>query len=175
MQFCLATAGLRPPELLVSVSSDGNVLQWSLKKGETRGKMVEDGSCDLLGAVAPCCLCQAWSRCIDFPRHDPSTYLVGTEDGLVHRCSTSYNEQFLDTYYGHSGPVYRVRCNPFMSHAFLTCSADWTMKLWTTKPPHGHPPETPLLTFQSTDLYDAVNDARASIAATLGAFSRTHG
>lgn len=23
----------RPPELLVSVSSDGNVLQWSLKKG----------------------------------------------------------------------------------------------------------------------------------------------
>eukprot|EP00435_Cladocopium_sp_Y103_P014041 s2039_g3.t1 len=100
--------------------------------------------------------------CIDFPRHDPSTYLVGTEeqlaDGLVHRCSTSYNEQFLDTYYGHSGPVYRVRCNPFMSHAFLTCSADWTMKLWTTKPPHGHPPETPLLTFQSTDLYDAVND-----------------
>lgn len=24
---------LRPPELLISVSSDGNVLQWSLKKG----------------------------------------------------------------------------------------------------------------------------------------------
>merc|ERR1711879_691081 len=96
--------------------------------------------------------------CVDFPKHDPSTYLVGTEDGLVHRCSTSYNEQYLDTYYGHAGPVYRVRCNPFMSSAFLTCSADWTMKLWTTKPPQGHPPEQPLLTFQSTDLTDAVND-----------------
>merc|ERR1712110_693150 len=56
------------------------------------------------------------------------------------------------------GPVYKVRCNPFMSHAFLTCSADWTMKLWTTRPPQGHPSDQPLLTFQSTDLSDAVND-----------------
>lgn len=32
------------------------------------------------------------------------------------------------------------------------------MKLWTTKALPGHQPETPLLTFQSTDLCDAVND-----------------
>lgn len=156
----------QPPELLVSVSSDGNVLQWSLKKGLEQMLLMPlkripnpylGANCVYKhkeGIVSR----KSSGFCIDFPRHDPSTYLVGTEDGLVHRCSTSYNEQFLDTYYGHSGPVYRVRCNPFMSHAFLTCSADWTMKLWTTKPPHGHPPETPLLTFQSTDLYDAVND-----------------
>lgn len=156
----------QPPELLVSVSSDGNVLQWSLKKGLEQMLLMPlkripnpylGANCVYKhkeGIVSR----KSSGFCIDFPRHDPSTYLVGTEDGLVHRCSTSYNEQFLDTYYGHSGPVYRVRCNPFMSHAFLTCSADWTMKLWTTKTPHGHPPETPLLTFQSTDLYDAVND-----------------
>lgn len=156
----------QPPELLVSVSSDGNVLQWSLKKGLEQMLLMPlkripnpylGANCVYKhkeGIVSR----KSSGFCIDFPRHDPSTYLVGTEDGLVHRCSTSYNEQFLDTYYGHSGPVYRVQCNPFMSHAFLTCSADWTMKLWTTKPPHGHPPETPLLTFQSTDLYDAVND-----------------
>jgi len=96
--------------------------------------------------------------CVDFPRHDPSTYLVGTEDGLVHRCSTSYNEQYLDTYYGHCAAVYKVRCNPYMSYAFLTCSADWTVKLWSSKPMHGHPADAPLLTFQSTDLFDSVND-----------------
>merc|ERR1719359_1274585 len=87
-----------------------------------------------------------------------SMYFVSTEDGLVHRCSTSYNEQYLDTYYGHQGPVYKVRCNPFWSHAFLTCSADWTMRLWSTKPLHGHPTEKSLQTFMSTDLCDAVND-----------------
>merc|ERR1719163_2725058 len=32
------------------------------------------------------------------------------------------------------------------------------MKLWTTKPPIGHQADMPLLTFQSTDLSDAVND-----------------
>ena len=156
----------QPPELLVSVSSDGNVLQWSLKKGLEQMLLMplKRIANPYLGANCVykhkegIVFRKSSGFCIDFPRHDPSTYLVGTEDGLVHRCSTSYNEQYLDTYYGHSGPVYRVRCNPFMSHAFLTCSADWTMKLWTTKPPPGHPPETPLLTFQSTDLYASVND-----------------
>ena len=33
LEFLATWDHLRPPELLVSVSSDGNVLQWSLKKG----------------------------------------------------------------------------------------------------------------------------------------------
>lgn len=30
-----------------------------------------------------------------------STYVTGTEDGSIHRCSVSYNEQYLDTYAHH--------------------------------------------------------------------------
>eukprot|EP00927_Polykrikos_kofoidii_P025301 TRINITY_DN22760_c0_g2_i1.p1 TRINITY_DN22760_c0_g2~~TRINITY_DN22760_c0_g2_i1.p1 ORF type:complete len:875 (-),score=158.77 TRINITY_DN22760_c0_g2_i1:75-2699(-) len=155
----------QPPELLVSVSSDGKVLQWSMKKGLEQTPLMQLkrlpnhlGSNSVYGHKEGIVFRKSSGFCVDFPRHDPATYLVGTEDGLVHRCSTSYNEQYLDTFYGHSGPVYRVRCNPFMSHAFLTCSADWTMRLWTTKPPPGHQQDAPLLTFQSTDLSDAVND-----------------
>jgi WD40 repeat protein len=156
----------QPQELLVSVSSDGCVYQWSMKKGLEQTPLMSLkrlpnphlGANSVHGHKEGIVFRKSSGFCVDFPRHDPSTYLVGTEDGLVHRCSTSYNEQYLDTFYGHSGPVYRVRCNPFMSHAFLTCSADWTMKLWTTKPPQGHPSDQPLLTFQSTDLSDAVND-----------------
>lgn len=40
---------LRPPELLVSVSSDGNVLQWSLKKG---GRSA--GCCATCLVAVPC-------------------------------------------------------------------------------------------------------------------------
>lgn len=29
-------------------------------------------------------------------------YLAGTEDGHIHRCSCSYNEQFLESYSGHT-------------------------------------------------------------------------
>jgi len=153
-------------EQLVSVSSDGNVFQWSMKKGLEQNclmqlKRIQNphlGSNSVCGHKEGIVFRKSSGFCVDFPKHDPSTYLVGTEDGLVHRCSTSYSEQYLDTFLGHSGPVYRVRCNPFKSEAFLTCSADWTMRLWTTKPMSGQPLDAPLLTFQSQDLSDAVND-----------------
>jgi WD40 repeat protein len=161
----------QPQELLVSVSSDGNVYQWSMKKGLEKTDLMSLkrlpnphlGANSVHGHKEGIVFRKSSGFCVDFPRHESTTYLVGTEDGLVHQCSTSYNEQYLETYMGHSGPVYRVRYNPFMSHAFLTCSADWTMKLWTTKPPPGHPMDPmgghqPLLTFQSTNLFDAVND-----------------
>lgn len=156
----------QPPELLVSVSSDGNVYQWSMKKGLEQTQLMQLkrvqnpllGSNSVYGHKEGIVFRKSSGFCVDFPRGDPSTYLVGTEDGLVHRCSTSYNEQYLSTYMGHSGPVYKVRCNPFVSHAFLTCSADWSMKLWTTKAISGHQANSHLLHFMSTDLCDSVND-----------------
>ena len=29
-------------------------------------------------------------------------YLAGTEEGYIHKCSCSYNEQYLETYSGHT-------------------------------------------------------------------------
>ena len=33
--------------------------------------------------------------CANFNPRDPSFYIVGTEEGFVHKCSVSYNEQVL--------------------------------------------------------------------------------
>ena len=55
-------------------------------------------------------------------------YLAGTEEGLIHKCSCSYNEQFLDTYTGHTGPLYKVKWSPFAPDVFLSCSADWSIR-----------------------------------------------
>lgn len=153
-------------EALVSTSSDGCVYQWSMKKGLEQTPLMSLkrlqnpflGANSVYGHKEGIVFHKSSGFCADFPRGDASTYLVGTEDGLIHRCSTSYNEQYLATYLGHSGPVYRVRCNPFVSHAFLTCSADWSMKLWSTKAIPGHPANTHLFNFMSTDLCDSVND-----------------
>ncbi len=58
------------------------------------------------------------------------SYIVGTVDGLIHRCSRSYDEQYLTTFTGHTGPVYRVCWSPFVHSLFLSCSSDWSVRIW---------------------------------------------
>ena len=89
---------------------------------------------------------------IDFSKRDPSIYFAATDDGTVHRCSTSYNEQYLDTFFGHHGPIYKVRCNPFVPEYFLTCSYDWTARLWSLKD------NSTKIIFAPPNLMDQVND-----------------
>lgn len=76
----------------------------------------------------------------DFSRRDERMYIAGTEDGHIYKCSTSYSEQYLETYSGHLGPVYRVQWSPFQSNLFISSSADWSVKLWTEgKVPNSQP------------------------------------
>ena len=72
----------------------------------------------------------AGGLCFDFNPEDSNTYIVGTDDGNIHRCSCTLSEQYLATHFGHTGPVYRIRWSPFLSGTFLSCSADWTVRLW---------------------------------------------
>jgi len=68
--------------------------------------------------------------CFDFSARDERIYIAGTEDGWVHRCSTSYSEQYLESYEGHMGPVYGLQWSPFRTDMFISASADWTLRLW---------------------------------------------
>uniref|UniRef100_A0A8B9TR39 Dynein axonemal intermediate chain 4 n=1 Tax=Anas platyrhynchos TaxID=8839 RepID=A0A8B9TR39_ANAPL len=109
--------------------------------------------------------------CFDFHPKDTNFYLAGTEEGLIHKCSCSYHQQFLETYKGHKGPVYKVAWNPFSTDMFLSCSADWSIKLWHQNS------QTPILTFSSTTtvvhdimwspksvfIFAAVNESRVEI------------
>ena len=47
-----------------------------------------------------------------------------------------YNEQFMESYFGHSGPIYSVQWSPFAKDIFVTCSADWTMRIWHESQPN---------------------------------------
>ncbi|KAE8903820.1 hypothetical protein PF005_g7212 [Phytophthora fragariae] len=153
-------------ESVVSVSSDGRVVEWSLKKGLSYSDLMtlKRSPNPLLGGAGTAAAGangigdgvisrQASGRCLAFAsRGDPSVYFVGTEDGLVHKCSVSYNEQYLQTYVGHTGPVYQLLVSPFCNDLFLSCSGDWSLKLWHQADPRGDA----VLTFHSVDLAQAV-------------------
>jgi dynein intermediate chain 1, axonemal len=57
-------------------------------------------------------------------------YIVGTEQGFVHKCSKAYSSEYLASYSGHNMAVYSVRWNRIHGDVFLSASADWTVKLW---------------------------------------------
>lgn len=127
-----------------SISSDGRVTLWTLAKSELEysdlmqlklktvaGDDEEDAS--LMGLAGGCCF--------DFSRLSEHLFLVGTEEGQIHKCSKAYNSEYLASYEGHHMAVYTVRWNLFHPKVFASCSADWTVKLWD------HTVLSPLMTF----------------------------
>ena len=89
---------------------------------------------------------------LDFPLGEDLLYLAGTEEGTIHKCSLSYNEE-LDIFWGHTGPVYKIRTSPFWPNIMASASADWTVQLWDWRRD-----EVPTLSCHSQDLIDSVND-----------------
>ena len=130
-------AGPKRDLQLMTVSSDGTARQWLLKLGFKPHVLIELkrapnraqlGSGETQGSSR-----EASGMCLDAPWDDPTQYYVGTEEGLIHKCSVSYNEQTLESYVAHTGPVYRVACSPFLPSLILSCSSDWTCLLWHHK------------------------------------------
>ena len=158
--------GQEQDEPLVTISSDGRVVQWSISKGLESNDLMKlkrvnkkqtpislganASSGNTTGgmgntltatgrsatnsnsnqnveskAVAPVDQDPFISRIssgfsFDFSSKDHRVYIAGTEDGFIHRCSTSYAEQYLENYEGHLGPVYGLQWSPYRKDMFLS-------------------------------------------------------
>jgi dynein intermediate chain 1 len=89
---------------------------------------------------------------LDFNKRTDYHFLVGTEEGKIHKCSKAYSAEYLNTFNAHPGmTVYSIRCSHFHPNAFLSCSADWTVKLWNDN----SKTDKPLMVFE---LGEAVGD-----------------
>ena len=51
------------------------------------------------------------------------SFLVGTEDGRIHKCSLDFSGGFLASFSGHKGEVYGLQWNAFHPRVFLSSSA----------------------------------------------------
>lgn len=146
---------------IVSISSDGRVLLWTLNKSELTHEVImklkldkstepgaatanadADEDTHVAGTAGGCCM--------DFSKGQDHIYLVGTEEGSLHKCSKAYSSEYLSNYPGHYLAVYAVKWNYLHHRMFLSASADWTVKLWDSSQP-----DKPIISF---DLNNAVGD-----------------
>jgi len=138
-----------------SVSSDGRVTTWTLVKTELQHTDVIRLALDPTPMIEkdpsqPDPLFGLGSgTCFAFNNDAEHLFLVGTEEGQIHKCSRAYTSKFLHTYSAHSMAVYTVAWNPFHPRVFISCSADWTVKIWD------HAIGEPIFSF---DLGNAVGD-----------------
>ncbi|CAM6095149.1 unnamed protein product [Calypogeia fissa] len=145
-------------ESLVSISTDGRVSQWFLKKDLEFVNLIKlkkiSGS--MKGEQAqPFISRRSAGMCFDFCPRDPGVYLVGSEEGLIYKCDRSYSEQYMATYVGHTGPVYQVRWNHTVPNFFLSCSSDWTVRFWREEQ------ESALMVIQTVN--ESISDVQWSI------------
>ncbi|KAE8276934.1 WD repeat-containing protein 78 [Larimichthys crocea] len=139
-------------ESLISVSADGWITEWSLCSSGLDGRdlMQLKRSINfkqtteamkkkkiLLSTLTP-------GHCIDFHPVESTNYLVGTDEGHIHKCSLFNDQYFLDTYKAHVCPVNHVEWSPFSGNVFLSCSSDSYIQLWS----QDH--YTPVMTFATT-------------------------
>ena len=162
-------------EIIITTSSDGKIKEWSLKKGlEVTDllKMKKSTSFPMkqLNPFAKylkkdrtstkdnkeiketLIFRDANGLSFDFPKNDTTVYYVALEECTVHKCRISYKDQYIDNYYGHQGPVYKIRCNPFDPNILISCSYDWTVKIWNSK--HNYP----VMNLHTNELSHQVND-----------------
>jgi dynein intermediate chain 1 len=157
------------------VSSDGRITSWTLRYAELQYhdviKLVgEDSNSDEKASDVAIEAPPSAGTCFAFNKASEHLFLVGTEEGKVHKCSKAYSSKFLATFDAHQMVVYSVVWNKFHSQVFATCSADWSLKIWD----HSYP--KPLFQF---DLGNPVGDVAwapfsSTVFAAVTTDSRVH-
>ena len=157
-----SSAASSPPAPLhfYSVSGDGRVSDWTLKKNElqvedilrltpTSTSSTTSSSSSPAPSAADDLLVTAGGSCFDFNQHLPHLFLLGTEEGSISLYSKAHNTQHQRAYLGHHMAVYSVVWSPYHPGVFLSASADWQVKVWEMQS------DAPVMTF---DLQSPVGD-----------------
>ncbi|NXX92416.1 DNAI1 protein, partial [Centropus bengalensis] len=135
-----------------SVSSDGRIVSWTLIKNELVHTDIIKLSVEATTVQWPEGLQLQTFGCgtsFAFHKKIDSLFLIGTEEGKIYKCSKLYSSQFLDVFEAHHMAVDSVSWNPYHLKVFISCSSDWTVKIWD------HTIKTPMFVY---DLSCAVGD-----------------
>nr|XP_053654640.1 dynein axonemal intermediate chain 1-like [Cherax quadricarinatus] len=121
---------------LFSVSLDGRVTQWQVTTSALLPSGVLDFTSDGLPTFNRRHSAAARARfhgkgtCIAFKPDDVSEVLVGVDNGCVYQMSTSCPTYTLTRYPAHTASVRAIAWNNHHHQVFISCSLDWTVKIW---------------------------------------------
>lgn len=144
-----------PCERLLSMGQDGKILEWTVSNGFQAlefTRLPKSGNLSNETSMFP----DATGLCLDL--HNNSEIVAGTADGFLHMVSysrSSLTEAEIVSFHLHRGPVQQLAFSPFMSNILLTCSSDWTIKLWMISKKQRDMKNA--LTFQSHSTTDKIN------------------
>lgn len=116
-----------------SISPDGVIVKWtSVKNGLKHHVLVTLDISDFVETSMTEMKAGIFGSGITFDFHatQKHLYLVGTEMGHAHICSRTHSAEALQTFDAHHSSIYKIAWNRFHPKVFITCSEDWTVKIW---------------------------------------------
>ncbi|KAJ3305711.1 hypothetical protein HDV03_001119 [Kappamyces sp. JEL0829] len=136
--YCISIVGSHNAHNLITASTDGVVCSWQLDILASPQELTElvvhrdNGRSDEVAVTS-----------MAFQKSESSIFLVGTAEGSIYQvnrfdraASKAGIEQNL-VYRGHDGSVTGLQCHPLVSNEtsqlFLSCSVDWSIKLWKSQ------------------------------------------
>ncbi|XP_050736135.1 dynein axonemal intermediate chain 1-like isoform X2 [Eriocheir sinensis] len=117
---------------LYSVAQDGRLTQWQVHSSVLIHTDLIQFRPDLPRAPQPQdrVALEGIGTCVAFRPDNEKVMLVGVDTGAVFQCTTSDTAHSLIRYPAHTAPVRQVLWNPYHNHVFVSCSVDWTVKVW---------------------------------------------
>lgn len=114
-------------EKLISVSIDGRVLEWSLKKGlsSTLLMTLKRNDPKLCKGKLPNI---GLGLSMDFLK-DGKSYITGTDDGSLYHCSRSYVGRPTSVNRPHNASLTTLKYSPFVDNVFITAASDSKVKI----------------------------------------------
>ncbi|KAL8896190.1 MAG: hypothetical protein Q9207_007828 [Kuettlingeria erythrocarpa] len=137
--YSIAVVGTQNANNIMSCSTDGVVCGW------TADMLSQPQEYLILTAPPPSKTEDLSPLCMSFPPADPTSFLVGTEEGTIypcHRYDRAGAGAGTDTrlrYKGHTAPVTSLNFHPARGRIdfgdlFLSTGLDWSVKLWKSRP-----------------------------------------
>lgn len=137
--YSISVVGTQNANNIISCSTEGVVCGWTVDMLSQPQEFVE------LVTPPPGKTEDLSPTCMSFPSSDPTSFLVGTEEGAIypcHRYDRAGAKAGVDArlrYRGHSAPVMSLDFHPArgpvdLGDLLLSSALDWTVKLWKTRP-----------------------------------------
>jgi len=140
---------------IISISTDGVLCEWSLSNLSKPINKFDislfknDEQQEVLNEIGPLCIgvCQ---------NNDSNEFIIGCDRNDIYNVSL-YGKDYdiLNSYSGSNGPIFCVCPHPLLAESnhdfsdlFLSCGADWSIKLWSK-----NIPDLPLISFNQSKDY----------------------